>query len=327
MGVSEDHALISAESPSEVQSKMFEPDRFIAECQAAKAAGPDAVREVVAEAVADPRKVLKGLGEPTRAGLHSLFRSPELTILNVVWGPGMNQLPHNHQMWAVIGIYSGREDNIFWRRIPGNPDKKIESAGAKVVCDGDVLPLGQDIIHSVLNPLERMTGAIHVYGGDFFGVPRSQWDPERLTEQPFDVDRALALFAASNLGRNASGPDPRPRTWVGHVTLETNRIEDSARFMREMGMRPIFEGPEMAIFELRGGTHLILFARSAVHPGNAKFDLMVDDLRGAHQRLTTLGFDPSPIEAVPNIDHERFQVREPAGNLITFFSSHASGPV
>lgn len=25
--------------------------------------------------------------------------------------------PHDHQMSAVIGIYSGREDNIFWSRI------------------------------------------------------------------------------------------------------------------------------------------------------------------------------------------------------------------
>ena len=28
-------------------------------------------------------------------------------------------MPHNHEMWAVIGVYTGREDNIFWRRIPG----------------------------------------------------------------------------------------------------------------------------------------------------------------------------------------------------------------
>ena len=48
------------------------------------------------------------------------------------------------------------------------------------------------------NPIGRLTGAIHVYGGDFFGVPRKEWDPERLTEQPYDVQKTLQLFEESN---------------------------------------------------------------------------------------------------------------------------------
>lgn len=178
---------------------MFEVDRFIAECQrASTASGSASVLEVVARAVADPKEILRGLGEPRRAGLHVLSRSSELTILNVVWGPRMNQLPHNHRMWAVIGIYTGREDNIFWRRMTGDVDGRIEAAGAKALSDRDCVPLGHDIIHSVLNPINRLTGAIHVYGGDFFALPRSEWDPERLIEQPFDVEKALALFEESN---------------------------------------------------------------------------------------------------------------------------------
>ena len=122
-----------------------------------------------------------------------------------------------------------------------------------------------------------------------------------------------------------SHPDPRPPIWVGHVVLETNRMEESARFMRTIGMRPVHEGPDVAIFELRGGTHLILFAKGEVTPGDAKFDLMVEDLRATHQRFTSLGLAPTPIEAMPAIDHEVFRVREPAGNLISFFSNHVSG--
>lgn len=34
--------------------------------------------------------------------------------------------------------------------------------------------------------------------GDFFGVPRSEWDPERLVEGPRDVERLLRLFEDSN---------------------------------------------------------------------------------------------------------------------------------
>jgi predicted metal-dependent enzyme (double-stranded beta helix superfamily) len=178
---------------------MFDLDRFIVECQRAGAAnGSVSVRDVVARAVAEPNEVLTALGEPRRAGLHVLLRSADLTILNVVWGPRMSQVPHNHRMWAVIGIYTGREDNIFWRRVAGASDGKIEAAGAKALSGRDAVTLGQDIIHSVLNPINRLTGAIHVYGGDFFALARSEWDSERLIEQPYDVEKTLALFEESN---------------------------------------------------------------------------------------------------------------------------------
>ena len=119
--------------------------------------------------------------------------------------------------------------------------------------------------------------------------------------------------------------DQRPPVWVGHVVLETDRMEDTAQFMRTIGMRPVFQGPEVSVYELRGGTHLILMLKSTVVAGSAPFDLMVDDLHAAHKHFTLLGLTPSPIEARPTIDHEVFTVREPAGHVITFFSSHVSG--
>ena len=100
-------------------------------------------------------------------------------------------------MWAVIGIYTGREDNIFWRRQPDGSNR-IEAAGAKSLGVGDAEPLGRNIIHSVTNPIPRLTGAIHVYGGDFFGVERSEWDPETLAEGRFDAERLAQRFEAAN---------------------------------------------------------------------------------------------------------------------------------
>ena len=87
---------------------MFDLDRFVSDCKAARVADRSHrhVREVMAGAVSDPTSVLKALGEPRRAGLHKLYQSNELTILNVVWGPMMTIMPHNHRMWAVIGIYT-----------------------------------------------------------------------------------------------------------------------------------------------------------------------------------------------------------------------------
>jgi predicted metal-dependent enzyme (double-stranded beta helix superfamily) len=178
---------------------MLDVERFVADCQAALAEDEShkAVRDLVARTVADPAAVLAGLGEPARAGLHKIHHADNLTILNIVWGPYMTLMPHNHEMWAVIGIYTGREDNIFWRR-DRDAASRIEAAGAKNLGTGDTAPLGRDIIHSVTNPLPRLTGAIHVYGGDFFAAPRSEWDPETLERRPYDVEKAIELFERSN---------------------------------------------------------------------------------------------------------------------------------
>ena len=85
---------------------MFDRSQFIADCRDALAADKSHkyVREVVARAVSDPAAVMAALGEPQSAGLHELYRSKDLTVLNVVWAPMMTVLPHNHRMWAVIGI-------------------------------------------------------------------------------------------------------------------------------------------------------------------------------------------------------------------------------
>ena len=181
---------------------MFDLDRFIAECQVAVSLDTThkAACDVVARAVSEPAAVITGLGAPARAGVQKLYNSAELTILNVVWGPGMTIMPHNHLMWAVIGIYTGREDNIFWRRLPGQDGGRIEAAGAKSLGERDVEPLGRDVIHTVTNPLPRLTGAIHVYGGDLFAVARSEWDPETLLERPFDVEKNLQLLERTNAG-------------------------------------------------------------------------------------------------------------------------------
>lgn len=178
----------------------FDLDQFIADCRAAHGADPShkLVREVVARAVSDPAAVLRGLGEPKRGEIQKLYVSDTLTILNIVWAPTMTVMPHDHRMWAVIGVYTGREDNIFWRRVPGGANGKLEAAGAKALSAGDAEPLGHNIIHSVTNPIRRLTGAIHVYGGDFFHAERSEWNPETLLEERYNAERTMRLFEEAN---------------------------------------------------------------------------------------------------------------------------------
>jgi predicted metal-dependent enzyme (double-stranded beta helix superfamily) len=179
---------------------MFDLDRFIDDCRAAVREDRThrAAREVLARANSDPAAILAALGEPATAGVTPLYKSAELTILNVVWGRRMTIMPHDHRMWAVIGVYTGREDNIFWRRLPDEADGLIEAAGAKSLGERCAEPLGREIIHSVTNPLGRLTGAIHVYGGDFYGIERTEWDPETLCERPYDFELHRRLFAEAN---------------------------------------------------------------------------------------------------------------------------------
>ena len=186
---------------------MFDLERFVDECKDAvkKSDSKEHVRTMLEEALSTPRDVLVAVGEPQKAGVNTLYRSDELTVLNLIWGPHMTLMPHNHNMWANIGIYTGREDNIFWRPETDEPNSALKAAGARALCEGHVASLGEDVIHSVTNPVQRLTGALHIYGGDFFGEPRSEWDPETLLEGPYDVDKNLALFEESNARAGVSG--------------------------------------------------------------------------------------------------------------------------
>ena len=184
---------------------MFQKESFIEEClEALKDKDTHAaVRELVARGVSDPAQVVGALGKPRRSGVETIYRSDDLTILNLCWGPRMNFKPHNHRMWAVIGIYGGREQNIFYQRAEHGLDKM----GTKELRAKDTVPLGAEVIHAVTNPLDQVTAAIHVYGGDFFATARSEWDPETFEERPYDMEDTLRAFEEAN--ERLSGIDLR----------------------------------------------------------------------------------------------------------------------
>jgi predicted metal-dependent enzyme (double-stranded beta helix superfamily) len=175
---------------------MFSTERLITDCRTALAdpSPEQAIKEIVRRAVSAPAEVVQALGEPKKAEIVPLYRSDTLTILNVIWAPGMSIYPHDHRMWAVIGLYGGREDNHFYRREPTG----IVKASAKQLETGDTVLLGAPTVHSVTNPLSRFTGAIHIYGGDFFSVARSEFDPETYEERPYDVEKAKRVFLEAN---------------------------------------------------------------------------------------------------------------------------------
>lgn len=174
---------------------MFDTEAFVAQC--VEAVGePEprlAIRSVLERAMADPTAVAEAL-PPKRAEIQRLHVSPDLTILKVVWAPKMTLGPHDHRMWAAIGIYSGGEDNAFYRR---SGDTLVESGG-KALRRQDVTLLGNDTVHAVTNPTAEFCGAIHIYGGDFFATPRSEWRGDPYREQPYDVEYVLRYFEEAN---------------------------------------------------------------------------------------------------------------------------------
>jgi predicted metal-dependent enzyme (double-stranded beta helix superfamily) len=167
-------------------------EEFVAQCSAAvkEDRGPTATKEVVERAVRD-RGLLEEL--PLEAGVKVLHGAENLTILHVVMaerplGAG-SPIPHNHLMWALIGVTHGSEENEFFRR----SGPTIEPSGSgRVIGEGEVLMMGDDTIHSVRNPSsDRLTSAVHVYGGNLIVAEKSMWcEPDR-AEEPFDFFRVI----------------------------------------------------------------------------------------------------------------------------------------
>lgn len=172
---------------------MFEVEEFVSDLRAAlrESATQVAVRETVERAMRRPQDELVRAFQPAAgAELTTIFCSPELTVLKVVWSPGMSIWPHDHGLWAVIGVYAGVEENRFYRRTPGG----AELAGDRTVEPGSAILLGTQIVHAVRNPRDVPTATIHVYGGDFFTAPRSEWEGDPLRERPSSGERTRELF-------------------------------------------------------------------------------------------------------------------------------------
>ena len=121
--------------------------------------------------------------------------------------------------------------------------------------------------------------------------------------------------------------DQRPPVAVGHVRLPATDIAVAANWLERVGLRPIFASPELAVLELRGGTHVVV--RKAEQPPTAgsaaPFDLMVDDIEAARLDYAAKGLGPSDISR--GRIHDSFHLTGPDGYDFTVTSSHAGGRI
>ncbi len=170
----------------------FDLEGFADACEAAET--QEEVTALVARAVERRGEVLAALGPVEEQMTRTFHASPERTVQIIAWAPGMRAAPHEHRMWAVIGVCAGREDNGRWRRA----GRGIERAGGDSLGEGEVLALDDQVIHDVANPLDAFTVAIHVYGGDILRAARSMWHPFTMEEVPFDTEKVERLVAAFN---------------------------------------------------------------------------------------------------------------------------------
>ena len=81
-----------------------------------------------------------------------------------------------------------------------------------------------------------------------------------------------------------------PAAALGHFIMKVNDIDNSYQFYTKLGLRPFGIFPDLAIIELRGGTHILLFSKNdelasslnSSHLGqrgasfNERLDLMID---------------------------------------------------
>jgi catechol 2,3-dioxygenase-like lactoylglutathione lyase family enzyme len=124
----------------------------------------------------------------------------------------------------------------------------------------------------------------------------------------------------------AEGQTPPPIA-IGHVTLHVSDVGLAADFYRALGLRPILKREELAILELRGGTHLVLFRAEGKPKAGpvGDFDFMVEDVEAAHAAMWSAGVEGTAIVEDSIAGHLWFEVTDPDGYVLRVFSSHTGG--
>ena len=132
-----------------------------------------------------------------------------------------------------------------------------------------------------------------------------------------------------------------PAAAFGHFVMKVNDIDISYQFYAKLGLRPFGRFPDLAIIELRGGTHILLLGKNDELPFslsssllgqrggvfNERLDLMIegksrDDLEIYRTDLLEKGLSVEAIAQDQFFGHDYFQLADPDGNGITVYTRH-----
>src|ERR1700684_599675 len=128
---------------------------------------------------------------------------------------------------------------------------------------------------------------------------------------------------------------------VAHLVLKVADLKSSCQFYSNLGIPPFVIDERFAIIELRGGTHLLLFEVGLAGEEVAesltgqfhkrlseRFDLMIkgkglNELKKYRLELVSRGIAAGEIPGETFFGHHLFCIKDPDGNGITIYSSHA----
>jgi catechol-2,3-dioxygenase len=129
---------------------------------------------------------------------------------------------------------------------------------------------------------------------------------------------------------------------VGHLAFKVADLESSCQFYANLGIPPFAIEEKVAIVELRGGTHLLLLevdqlagegiAQSLTGQFHQRFseqfDLMIkgkglNELKKYRLELISRGIAAGEIPDETFFGHHLFCIKDPDGNGITIYTSHA----
>ena len=133
-----------------------------------------------------------------------------------------------------------------------------------------------------------------------------------------------------------------PELAVAHLVFKVADLKRSCQFYSNLGIPPFFTDDEVAIIEVRGGTHLILLSvDSMAGEGIAEsltgqfhkrfseqFDLMIegkglDELKNYRSEIINRGIAAGEIPDETFFGHHLFCTKDPDGNGITIYTSHS----
>ena len=164
----------------------FDRELFVESCIAAASDSDplSAIRDVLLRAISEPAALDAAfpvpIAETDTDGV--LYLGDDLLVVYAIFPQHFSTGIHNHTVPAVIGVWSGYEDNHLFEAVDGG----LRPLGAPRLEVGEVLLLGADAIHDVHTPPTTYSAALHVYLGDIIHAERSCWDDTSSGPSPFD---------------------------------------------------------------------------------------------------------------------------------------------
>jgi catechol 2,3-dioxygenase-like lactoylglutathione lyase family enzyme len=129
---------------------------------------------------------------------------------------------------------------------------------------------------------------------------------------------------------------------VAHLVFKVADLKRSCQFYSNLGIPPFAIDGKVALIELRGGTHLLLLEVDQLAGGDVaesvtgqfherfseQFDLMIkgkglNELENYRSELASRGIAAGEIPDETFFGHYLFCIKDPDGNGITIYTSHA----